>query len=127
MEQVNPPVRFSLGGREVTLVYNPRALRLIKERAGLRIGPGLDPQDLYDNVGCVFWALTQNLHNGTEAQWPAFEWVEEHLPLDQFEHLSGVLGQAMRKEKPKDGTEGNGNPEASPSNSSTSGPSQPLT
>jgi hypothetical protein len=123
LESANPPVRFTLGGREVALLFNWRAVRLIKE---YREKIGLPPGGLLEGItnehlGYVMWALMQNPGNGADR--PALEWVEDNLDVTDIPRIEKALADAQPAppQAPADAGKPNGSA-ADPFDSSKSGP-----
>ena len=138
MEHAETPVVFALAGRPLRLLFNARAWRLIKEHAGISILSGkFDGMQFTEQLPRVLWAAAQNEGNGKAEDWPAFEWVEEHLCLADLD----AVAMAITKLLPV-GERGNGaaNPLLAPTtelqppgpeipiqSGSISGPSEPST
>lgn len=124
MESANPPVRFTLGGREVALLFNWRAVRLLKE---YREKIGLSPGGLLEGItnehlAYVMWALMQNPGNGNER--PVLDWVEDNLDVTDIPRIEKALADAQPAAPagPVEVRKPNGSA-ADPFDSSKSGPS----
>lgn len=128
METANPPVRFILGGREIALLFNWRAVRLLRERQKER---GRDPSagilDGFSNEDLAFtiWALAQNPGNGEEKDRPKLEWIEDNLDLTDIPRIEKAMSDLRPAETAGTAvTKPNGAvPGELPFVSSTSGPS----
>jgi len=140
MDRADKAIRYNLGGREVALLLNARAWRLIEEHTGFDIlAMAIDLSKSDDPVKTalgmiikakvlprVIWAATQTEDNGPESEWPLFQFVEENLV---FVNLGPCL-QALLKGlfTTAEGSAERGNEQAKVNGLAglTSGPSEPA-
>jgi hypothetical protein len=91
VEHVNPPVMFELGGRNLALLLNSRAINLLREKAGLNGSGSLDIGGYFRDFGklaTLVWAVTQNPGNGVPEERPTLEWVEDWFSAHDMERFS---------------------------------------